>query len=154
MGSEQDYRIVAIAMDDPIYQQERELRNRVLMRPIGLPDFGWESKDKDAHHFVALLGEQVVACAMLCWRDMAPGEWQLMQMAVNGPQQRQGVGRHLIAVMVDFARKKKIRNIVCHARDDAVGFYKKMGFHVQGEPFEEVGIVHFRMSKPVQAFRE
>ena len=35
--------IQRIEIDDPLYQQERDLRNRILLRPIGIPDFGWEN---------------------------------------------------------------------------------------------------------------
>jgi predicted GNAT family N-acyltransferase len=34
-----------------------------------------------------------------------------------------------------------------HAREVAVGFYRKCGYAVQGEPFLEVTIPHFHMEK-------
>ena len=43
-----------IDMENPLYQKERELRNKVLLRPIGISDFGWEMNDSVSWHFVAL----------------------------------------------------------------------------------------------------
>ena len=37
--------IKQITILDPLYQLERELRNKILLRPIGLPDNAWEMKD-------------------------------------------------------------------------------------------------------------
>jgi predicted GNAT family N-acyltransferase len=31
-----------------------------------------------------------------------------------------------------------------------VGFYRKLGYHLEGEPFLEVGIPHFKMWKPIR----
>jgi predicted GNAT family N-acyltransferase len=34
-----------------------------------------------------------------------------------------------------------------HAQRSAEGFYKRQGFVVDGEPFDEVGIAHIEMRK-------
>jgi predicted GNAT family N-acyltransferase len=34
-----------------------------------------------------------------------------------------------------------------HARNNALGFYEKVGYKVKGEPFIEVTIQHFVMEK-------
>ena len=46
--------ILRINIQDTLYQQERELRNKVLMQPIGMPDYGWEQFDSKSWHFVAI----------------------------------------------------------------------------------------------------
>ena len=52
--------IKRISVDDPWYQSERELRNKILLRPIGIPDYGWEMHDEESWHFVALDNERVI----------------------------------------------------------------------------------------------
>ncbi|WP_268223748.1 GNAT family N-acetyltransferase [Sinomicrobium oceani] len=53
-----------ITTDEPQYQAMRELRNRVLLRPLGIPDHSWEMHDHRSWHFVALEGDEVVGCAV------------------------------------------------------------------------------------------
>lgn len=134
-----------ITMDDPRYAAERTLRNEVLLRPIGLADGSWEMRDAEAHHFVAEQGSEVVGC-MLCWPlPEEPGTGQLMQMAVAPTAQGRGVGRAIVAFLFENASRIGLDTIVCHAREDAVGFYERLGFVVEGEPFVEVGVRHRHM---------
>lgn len=127
------------------YQAERELRNSQLLRPIGIPDYGWEMHDEDSFHFVALKGNNVVGCAMLYPLVAFPGVVQLMQMAVTENLRGSGIGRGLVAFLIDFAEAEGFREVVCHSRDSAVSFYENLGFSCFGEPFIEVGILHRHM---------
>jgi hypothetical protein len=43
--------IQQIETDNPLYQLETDLRNRILLRPIGVPDHAWEMHDHKAWHF-------------------------------------------------------------------------------------------------------
>jgi hypothetical protein len=42
--------IQQIETDNPLYQLETDLRNRILLRPIGVPDHAWEMHDHKAWH--------------------------------------------------------------------------------------------------------
>ena len=128
------------------YQGERELRNKVLLRPIGIPDFGWEMFDSESFHFVALKEDSIVGCVILYPLPESPGDAQLMQMAISSGMQKRGIGRGLMKILVDFARSQGFKRIICHSRDEAAGFYAKLGFTVYGEPFTEVEILHRYMS--------
>jgi hypothetical protein len=37
-----------IETSNPLYQLETDLRNRILLRPIGVPDHAWEMHDQKA----------------------------------------------------------------------------------------------------------
>jgi predicted GNAT family N-acyltransferase len=132
-------------MEDPRYQEERDLRNRVLLRPIGIPDFGWEKNDSNSWHFVATIKGKVVGCVVLVRLNEEASKTQLIQMAVEQDFQGRGVGRMLVGHLIGFARKKNVAEIQIHAREDVTSFYQKLGFHIVGEPFEEVGIKHRHM---------
>ena len=132
-------------MEDPLYQQERELRNRILLRPIGIPDFGWEHKDPSSWHFVAHYNDRVLGCVVLVRLDPNAKSTQLIQMAVEKEFQGRGLGRMLVKELIGFAREQEVREILIHSREDVTHFYEKMGFHIVGEPFEEVGIRHRHM---------
>jgi len=137
--------IKTITIHDPHYQGMRELRNRILLRPIGLQDGAWEMHDQESWHFVALNEDQVVGCAVLVPLKEEPGQAQLMQMAVDTSLQGKGVGKLIVEKILSFAHRNGLSEISCHSREYAVEFYAKLGFEVYGEPFEEAGVAHNHM---------
>ncbi|MCS7073749.1 MAG: GNAT family N-acetyltransferase, partial [Bacteroidia bacterium] len=40
-----------------------------------------------------------------------------------------------------------------HAQETAVLFYQKLGFYSVGEPFDEAGIIHYRMYLDLELFQ-
>ena len=138
--------IQQIDMNHALYQQERELRNSVLLRPIGIPDYGWEHNDSHCRHFVALAQGELIGCVLL--RPHQQGVLkvaQLSQMAVHPDRRGLGGGRLLIAKLTELATELNLSFIYCHARSDVVEFYLKNGFLSYDSPFTEVGILHQRM---------
>lgn len=138
-------RISRISMEDPLYQQERELRNRILLRPIGIPDFGWEKNDPRSWHFVAHENGRVLGCVVLVRLDPEARRTQLIQMAVETEFQGRGLGRMLVKELIRFARQQEVGEILIHSREEVTQFYERLGFQIVGEPFEEVGIRHRHM---------
>lgn len=137
--------VKTISTDDPHYQSMRELRNRILLRPIGLKDGAWEMHDHISWHFVALEDDRVVGCAILVPLNEEPERAQLMQMAVDTNLQGRGIGKLIVEEMISFAKRNGLSEISCHSRDYAVDFYSKLGFEVYGNSFEEAGIAHNHM---------
>ncbi|MDN3642349.1 GNAT family N-acetyltransferase [Lutimonas halocynthiae] len=140
--------ITRIAMQHPLYQQERELRNKILLRPIGVPDYGWEMNDSKSWHFVAIDDAKVIGCVLLVPLDENVQIGQLIQMAVDHHWQGKGVGKKLVKDLVAFAKTKEFTEIVIHSRAEVTSFYEALGFKTFGDEFEEVGVVHrhLRMS--------
>jgi predicted GNAT family N-acyltransferase len=48
-----------------------------------------------------------------------------------------------------YAQEHGYSKIYMHARETAVGFYLKLGYEIEGEPFEEVTIAHRSMLKNI-----
>lgn len=128
-----------------LYQAERELRNKILLRPIGVPDHAWEMNDEKSWHFVAVEDNKVIGCVVLVPLNSDQTKTQLMQMAVETNQQGKGIGKMLVKELLAFSLSKGIKEVVCHSRKDAVPFYLNLGFEIYGEPFVEVGIQHSHM---------
>lgn len=139
-----------ITTNEPLYEQERELRNKVLLRPLGLPDSSWEMYDEKAWHFVAVENKKVVGCAVLVPLKDEETKARLIQMAVDTTMQGKGVGKLLINEIVKFAKRQGLTEIVCHSRAYANNFYQKLGFEMYGEPFEEVGIPQNHMKIKIE----
>jgi N-acetylglutamate synthase-like GNAT family acetyltransferase len=140
-----------ISMNDPLYQRERELRNEVLLRPIGIEDFGWEHKDTESTHIIAVEkpqdgGKETLIGCVLLHPLIEEKKGQLMQMAVRSNKQKGGIGRLLVARLLEIAKSKGITTVFCHSRSNVYGFYGSVGFKKIGNEFEEVGIKHHKMS--------
>lgn len=139
--------IININTQHPLYQEERELRNKILLRPIGIPDYGWEKHDSISWHFVALSDDRVVGCVLLAPLNEQATRAQLMQMAVDSSWQGKGIGKKLVMKLLDFAKKNKLSEITIHSRATVTPFYEALGFSVYGSSFEEVGILHQHLRK-------
>ena len=137
--------IKQITVLDPLYQLERELRNKILLRPFGLADHAWEMKDDIAWHFIATENNSLIGCVILVPIDNKKEKAQLMQMAVDNNTQGKGIGRLLVIELLEFCKQQDIKEVSCHSRVSANGFYEKLGFRVYDEAFEEAGIMHNHM---------
>ena len=137
--------IQLIDIKHPFYSFEQELRNSVLLRPIGIPDHAWEMHDEKSWHFVAVENNHVIGCVVLVPLNPEETKTQLMQMAVETQHQGKGIGKLLVKELINFSKTNGIQEVVCHARDNAVPFYQNLGFEIYDEPFIEVGIQHYHM---------
>jgi len=141
-----EYRFIGTT--DPEYPKERSLRSHVLILPFGIPP-GVEvfpTEDK-SYHLVAVDEGQVVGCAIFIPEDKTG---RICQMAVEPTHQKRGVGTTLMSRLEDRLKEEGFENAYLHARHYAVGFYERMGYTVEGEPFEEVGMEHSIMRKALE----
>jgi len=122
------------------YQKTLSLRRAVLLDPFGISLLEACRDDERAVHLAAFDGDACVACLLLI--DRGAGTWQLRQMAVAPELQRSGIGRKLVTFAVDWAREAGGTKLMAHAREPAVPFYERVGFTVEGEPYQQVGLPH------------
>lgn len=148
-----DYR--TITTSDPLYPQLCDLREAVLLRPLG-KDMAWFREhyahvDDKAEFFAAIIdhpnGPRVVGCVLLIPNYPEDGVGKLVQMAVDPQRQGEGIGRRLVIELESRAFGEiGLREIFCHAQSTAVGFYDRLGWATDPAEFEEAGIPHRRMS--------
>ena len=133
----------AIAPEDT-----HDLRRRVLRQGVPDPRLDVPSDHVDgALHLGAFEGDRLVG-AVSSYPAPTPFEgggrsWQFRFMAVDHELQRGGIGRILMAELVDRARAAGVEVLWAHGRDSALGFYERMGFQVVGE-----GFVHLESGLP------
>ncbi len=72
---------------------------------------------------------------------------QIGRMAVTRLMRGSGFGRALVDALMQVAKERGDKEVRLHAQRSAEGFYKRQGFVVHGEPFDEVGIAHIEMRK-------
>lgn len=124
-----------------------QLRMAVFVQEQGIdPEIELDEHDATAVHAVAynLLG-QAVATGRLLYE--APGDARIGRMAVDRVVRGQRWGRMVLDALVDAARSRGDAAVTLHAQRSAEGFYRRAGFEVQGEPFEEAGIPHITMRR-------
>lgn len=130
------------------YKKMVELRNNILLAPIGLPYYEEVLKnDSKSIHCVSFDEEEAIACCVLT--DLGDGLVQLRQMAVLDRWQRKGIGEDLIAFAEYVAKEHGFGEIMLHAQRVAENFYLKNGYTFVGEEFLEVEIPHFEMRKKI-----
>lgn len=75
-------------------------------------------------------------------------QYQIRGMAVLPEFQKYGLGKQLVLHTEEFLKQQKTELIWFNAREEAVGFYQKLGYKIIGDAFiiPDVGI-HFVMFK-------
>lgn len=148
-------RIETIDSTDGLYAQECDLRELVLLHPIGydMARFLYEYAGMEAGfiHFVAVVdhpsGPRVVGCALLRPDYPKEGCGKVMQVAVDPQRQGEGIGRQLIIAVESHAfGRLGLSELFCHAQLSAIGFYKRLGWGIKSEVFEEAGIDHRKLA--------
>jgi len=69
----------------------------------------------------------------------------MRQVCVAEKHQKLGVGRLMCLFAEEYARGEGYDLLYCHARAVVASFYDRLGYERVGEPFEEVGLEHYRM---------
>ncbi|MEX0966192.1 MAG: GNAT family N-acetyltransferase [Bacteroidia bacterium] len=141
-----------ISFGSEAYPQTVKLREEVLRKPLGL-EFSREQLDSEAgdYHLCVMAEQGPLACLVLT--PHAEGCLRMRQVAVSPDHQKNGIGRLLVAFSEGFAIEKYCREMVLHAREEAIPFYKKLGYKVYDEPFKELEIPHRKMKKVLPAPR-
>ena len=117
------------------------VRRAVFVEEQNVPEsIEIDGKDSDCIHVLATdkKGRPVGTARM-------DGKGRIGRMAVLKNYRRQGIGRKMIQVLMDYRRKNSITDFHVSSQITAIGFYKKMGFEPFGEEFLEAGIKHINM---------
>jgi YbgC/YbaW family acyl-CoA thioester hydrolase len=125
----------------------RQVRTEVFVQEQQIPlELEWDDDDATALHAVAYnrLGMPVATGRLL---QHAPNVARIGRMAVSRLLRGSGLGRDILLALIQAAERHGDREVVLHAQRSAEGFYRRLGFEGQGEPFEEAGIPHLQMRR-------
>jgi thioesterase domain-containing protein len=132
----------------PEFERYYQLRWQILRKPWDQP-LGSERdglEQESIHRMIIDANDNVLAVGRLEKSSQFSG--QIRFMAVSSKTQGQGLGQQIIAALEHQAQKLGITEVTLNAREDAIGFYQKLGYSLQGFShllFDE--IKHFTMSK-------
>jgi YbgC/YbaW family acyl-CoA thioester hydrolase len=125
------------------------LRTEVFVDEQKVPaDMEWDHEDDTALHCVAVnrMG-MVLATGRLL--QHAPGVARIGRMAVKKQMRGSVLGRRVLHALMDAAHERGDQQVLLHAQCSAEGFYKRSGFEPHGAIFEEAGIAHIEMVRPL-----
>jgi len=135
------------------YQETYSIRQVVLRpnRPLETCFFEGDSLPT-TYHFGVFQNENLAGIISIFKINHSffeeKNQYQIRGMAVLPEFQKYGLGKKLVLHSEEFLRSIKTELIWFNAREEAVGFYQKLGYKIIGEAFmiTDVGI-HFVMFK-------
>lgn len=119
----------------------------LLREPLGLPRGSErDSLEDTAFHIAAYDGPSIIGVGRL--HIEADGTARIRYMAVHADYRHKGIGRSILRKLEQFGHDHQVRVCWLHARESAVGFYKKNGYVACGPCKSELSSVyHERMEK-------
>jgi len=129
-------------------EQLKDIRHAVFVEEQGCPaEQEWDQYDAIAIHFLVKDSEdQVYACARMVRDHHSATKASIGRFAVYPQYRRQGITRQLVKYIIAFARSQGIFELTLSAQTYVTKLYQSAGFETLGNPYDEVGIPHVRMS--------
>lgn len=127
----------------------RTIRDRVFAEEQGIdPALDWDGKDDQSVHLIAHYDHQPIAVARL--REVEPHPTvKLERLAVLLDYRCQGIGSELVYTAIAYSKDQGYQYMALHAQIQTTQFYQKLGFEIVGHQFEEAGIQHIQMRRPL-----
>ncbi len=127
-----------------------DLRHKVLW-----PDSPIErvmvTGDDEALHIGAYEGEALIGVGSFFFD---PPFVRLRKLAVLPEKQGRGIGSKLIRFAASQPEVQKADQLWCDARQDAVVFYQRLGFTLEGEVFEKTGVSYLKARVEIAALSQ
>lgn len=139
--------VARLAADPADLAAAYAVRHRVFVLEQRVPpELERDADDELAEHAVGLLDNVIVAAGRLLRR----GQVGLVgRMAVLPAGRGAGVGAAVLRLLEERARNWGLSTVELHAQLAARAFYERAGYRAYGEEYEEAGIAHVSMRKPL-----
>jgi len=122
-----------------------DIRRRVFIEEQHVPEaLEWDGLDDTAIHVLGSIdGDAACATARLL------NTGQIGRMAVLPAYRHRGLGSALVTELLSAAADGGMHEVFLHAQLRAQRFYERHGFTPVGDIFEDAGIPHIAMTRPV-----
>jgi predicted GNAT family N-acyltransferase len=121
----------------------RHVREAVFVREQNVPlELEWDTQDEACVHVLAFDNEG----APIGTGRLLP-DGHIGRMAVLRAWRRQGVGGALLTELTRVARERGFTEVILNAQVQAIAFYTRHGFVIEGAEFLEAGIPHQTMRR-------
>ena len=127
-----------------------KLRFEVLRKPWGQDENTVRDEWEDQSLHVLMIDDTGKAIATGRLQYNSDSEGQVRSMAVSESFRGCGLGTTVLKFLEEKALEKNFSKIVLDARDNAVEFYIKNGYAVEGSSYTLFGVIpHFHMIKNI-----
>ena len=125
------------------------LRWEVLRKPLKMSHIPLKDNLEEASiHLMGVTSEgKILACGRLHLNTSY--EAQIRYMGVSKDLRRSGIGSKMLKKLEDDAIKQGANQIMLNARENAVPFYKSLGYFEVGPYESDIQIPHTRMEKKI-----
>lgn len=121
------------------------VRDEVFVREQGVPlELERDGEDPACTHVIA----RDASGSPVGTGRITPGG-RIGRMAVLRAWRGRGVGDAMLRALLDHARERGLGEVQLHAQAQAIGFYSARGFFPTGGRFQEAGIEHQAMRRPL-----
>lgn len=145
----QDMLCVSVGSWAGLGPHAQAIRTEVFVAEQNIPaDLEWDVADPTCVHAVAY-NRFGLPLATGRWVQHAPGVAKIGRMAVIRPLRSAAVGGRVLEALMRSAKDSGNEQVMLHAQASATAFYRKAGFVDHGPMFEEAGIPHVEMVKPL-----
>ena len=141
--------IIKSPMSQDEWESYYRLRFTILREPWNQP-LGSEvlADESEAIHAMVLEDDQIIGVARMHKSGENQGQVRCVAVAVEA--QGKGVGKAIMLHLEGKAKEMGMQEIVLEARENAVPFYKSMGYVIEKESYLLFGeIQHYRMKKDI-----
>ena len=115
----------------------RHVREQVFIIEQAVPAIlEWDALDQTAIHLLAVIDNQAVACARVLNFN------KIGRMAVLADYRGLGIGLALLNEGIEICKTEGATSITLSAQVYAIPFYKKAGFIVNSQVYDDAGIPH------------
>ena len=126
---------------DQLQQDAKLIRTQVFICEQGITEADeWDDQDLISQHFVIYDQDQPIATARLLENN------SVGRVAVLKAYRGQGLGQMIMLEIISYAQKQRRSVLTLSSQVHAISFYKKLGFTVQGNSYDECGIPHIEMT--------
>lgn len=125
------------------------IRKLVFMEEQGFAD-EFDDKDTAAKHIVLYNDENSAVATCRYFSAEEAGVWVVGRIAVVKEFRRKHYGRLILREAERQAKAARIEKLCLAAQKQAVGFYQKQGFTMDGEEFLEEHCPHIWMYKKLE----
>ena len=108
-----------------------------------LPEIERDEFDRISKHFLLFYKNHPAGCARI---RFIGGKAKLERIAVLKKYRGEGFGKIIVAYLVKYCKKRKMKLIFMNAQYYLRDYYAKLGFAPTGKVFSEAGIKHIKMN--------
>ncbi len=143
--------LIKIAVNEKEVADCMEVRRLVFQAEQGIDSAeDFDGKDEKADHVIVYIDTQPIGTARVRYLDSEKKVAKIERVAVLKEYRKLGIGKLIMEFLHDQLEEKGVKEATLDSQEYAKGFYENMGYIQEGEPFEEAGIPHVKMTKKIE----